>query len=149
LILDDPFFEVAAQVRIGSGYLPARRTKDKSKTGAGLTFRSKGAILKLLRSEKRVKTSLSETRFFFLNSLFSKTQQSNWAKRIRQKINININIMEPKMETVGTEPCSTGTCASCAKAAEEASQNEELSMAFLLALVPVIALTFFGQIGLL
>ncbi len=40
-------------------------------------------------------------------------------------------------------------CASCAKAAHEASQNEETSFAFLLALVPVLSLTFFGQVGLL
>lgn len=40
-------------------------------------------------------------------------------------------------------------CASCAKVAHEASQNEETSFAFLLALVPVLSLTFFGQVGLL
>lgn len=40
-------------------------------------------------------------------------------------------------------------CESCAQAAHEASQNEETSFAFLLALVPVLSLTFFGQVGLL
>lgn len=56
---------------------------------------------------------------------------------------------EPQMET-GTDPCSTGgTCPNCEKAKEEAAKNEEMSLAFLLALVPVISLTFFGQIGLL
>ncbi len=40
-------------------------------------------------------------------------------------------------------------CESCAKVAHEASQNEETSFAFLLALVPVLSLTFFGQVGLL
>lgn len=56
---------------------------------------------------------------------------------------------ETQMETPGTDTCSTGGCENCAKAAEEATQNEEVSLAFLLALVPVISLTFFGQIGLL
>lgn len=60
--------------------------------------------------------------------------------------------MEPiKMETTGTDAApSTGAgCPSCEQAAKETEQNEEISMAFLLALVPVISLTFFGQIGLL
>lgn len=57
--------------------------------------------------------------------------------------------MEPTMETQSTDACSTGTCAKCAQAAQEAAKNEELSMAFLLALVPIISLTFFGQLGLL
>jgi len=58
--------------------------------------------------------------------------------------------MEPKMETeVSTDECSTGGCPNCAKVAEESKQNEEISFAFLLALVPVISLTFFGQMGLL
>ncbi len=55
------------------------------------------------------------------------------------------------METTGTDAThDTGAgCPSCEKSAQEAVQNEEISMAFLLALVPVISLTFFGQIGLL
>jgi len=55
------------------------------------------------------------------------------------------------METTGTDStCSSGeACPNCVKREEEATQNEEMSMAFLLALVPVISLTFFGQIGLL
>lgn len=57
--------------------------------------------------------------------------------------------MEPKMETQSTDTCSTGGCDNCAKVAQEAAKNEELSLAFLLALVPVISLTFFGQMGLL
>jgi len=57
--------------------------------------------------------------------------------------------MEPVMETQSTDTCSTGGCDKCAQVALEASKNEELSFAFLLALVPVISLTFFGQIGLL
>lgn len=58
--------------------------------------------------------------------------------------------MEPKMETeVSTDTCSTGGCDNCAKVAQEAKQDEEISFAFLLALVPVISLTFFGQMGLL
>lgn len=54
------------------------------------------------------------------------------------------------MDTVATDPsCSTGQCPSCEQTAKETEQNEEISMAFLLALVPVISLTFFGQVGLL
>ena len=55
------------------------------------------------------------------------------------------------METLGSpeSPQAAAQCADCEKAAQEAAQNEEISMAFLLALVPVISLTFFGQIGLL
>ncbi|MDO8566416.1 MAG: hypothetical protein Q7S04_04540 [Candidatus Moranbacteria bacterium] len=57
---------------------------------------------------------------------------------------------EIQMETGTTEsPQTTAECGNCAKAAEEATKNEEISLAFLLALVPVISLTFFGQIGLL
>ncbi|MDD2766809.1 MAG: hypothetical protein PHH40_03540 [Candidatus Moranbacteria bacterium] len=55
--------------------------------------------------------------------------------------------METPMET--TDTCSTNGCPNCTKVAEESKQNEEMSLAFLLALVPVISLTFFGQMGLL
>jgi len=41
------------------------------------------------------------------------------------------------------------SCPSCAKTAKVASDNEEVSFAFLLAIVPVITITFFGQVGLL
>lgn len=56
-----------------------------------------------------------------------------------------------QMETTGTDAtCSTeGGCPNCEKASQEAKQNEEVSMAFLLALMPIISLTFFGQMGLL
>lgn len=40
-------------------------------------------------------------------------------------------------------------CESCKKAAEAAAASEDTNFAFLLALVPVLALTFFGNIGLL
>ncbi len=48
------------------------------------------------------------------------------------------------METTGSSDCPH-----CVKAAHETRQSEEVAMAFLLALVPVITLTFFGQVGLL
>lgn len=48
------------------------------------------------------------------------------------------------METTESQDCPT-----CQVAAVEASKNEEVAMAFLLALLPVITLTFFGQVGLL
>lgn len=57
-------------------------------------------------------------------------------------------IPTPEEETPLASHSGEG-CANCAKTVEEAEQNEEISMAFLLALVPVISLTFFGQIGLL
>ncbi len=40
-------------------------------------------------------------------------------------------------------------CENCAHVASEQAQSEETSMAFLLAVVPVLTLTFFGQVGLL
>ncbi len=49
------------------------------------------------------------------------------------------------METVESQE----SCTTCAHTAKVASENEEVAMAFLLALMPVITLTFFGQIGLL
>lgn len=59
--------------------------------------------------------------------------------------------MEPiKMEEAGTDAHGAGEgCPSCARVASETEKNAEISMAFLLALVPIISLTFFGQIGLL
>ncbi len=49
------------------------------------------------------------------------------------------------METLETQ----SGCTTCAHAAKSASESEETAMAFLLALLPVITLTFFGQVGLL
>ena len=58
--------------------------------------------------------------------------------------------MELIMETPSTDTsCGTGGCEKCAQVAQEAEKNDEISFAFLLALVPVISLTFFGQMGLL
>lgn len=54
--------------------------------------------------------------------------------------------MEPTMAHETTE---SPTCTTCQSAAVEMHKNEEVAMAFLLALVPVITLTFFGQVGLL
>ena len=48
-----------------------------------------------------------------------------------------------------SEDCTEESYPTCAKAAETAAENEETSMAFLLALLPVLTLTFFGQVGLL
>ena len=53
------------------------------------------------------------------------------------------------MEPVQTETVEQSSCPHCQKAAEESAKNEETSFAFLLALLPVITLTFFGQTGLL
>lgn len=55
-----------------------------------------------------------------------------------------------KIEQVGSDTHGAGEgCTNCAKVATEAAKNEEIGLAFLLALVPVISLTFFGQVGLL
>lgn len=54
------------------------------------------------------------------------------------------------MEEVKTEAVeSQGGCESCALHAETSRENEEMSFAFLLAIMPVLTLTFFGQAGLL
>lgn len=50
---------------------------------------------------------------------------------------------EPTMETTSPD------CPTCKVAVVEAKKNEDIAMAFLLALLPVITLTFFGQVGLL
>ena len=57
------------------------------------------------------------------------------------------------MEKMQNEPvmeAHTGAaCENCAQVATQQAQSEETSMAFLLAIVPVLTLTFFGQVGLL
>lgn len=53
---------------------------------------------------------------------------------------------EVKMETLGSQQDG---CPTCIKAAKATDENEEASFAFLLALVPVLTITLFGQIGLL
>jgi len=53
------------------------------------------------------------------------------------------------MEPMKEETVESQSCPHCEKAMVETRKNEEVAMAFLLALVPVITLTFFGQVGLL
>lgn len=54
------------------------------------------------------------------------------------------------MEEIKTETAESQTdCPTCAHTAKVASNNDEMAMAFLLALMPVISLTLFGQMGLL
>lgn len=63
-----------------------------------------------------------------------------------------ININNKSMETMQTETsveAAASDCPSCQQASADAAKNEETSLAFLLALLPVITLTFFGQVGLL
>lgn len=55
----------------------------------------------------------------------------------------------PAPETPEVPTDETHSCPSCKLAAEEAERNNEMSMAFLLALTPIITLTFFGHVGLL
>jgi hypothetical protein len=57
------------------------------------------------------------------------------------------NVSETSTESqAGSEVTS---CTECNAALEQASRNEELSFAFLLALVPALTLSLFGNIGLL
>ncbi len=49
----------------------------------------------------------------------------------------------------GSSTTPGAACTNCEKQAVEEAENENMSMAFLLALTPVLALTFFGQVGLL
>ncbi len=61
-------------------------------------------------------------------------------------------VEESPAETGTGSTCSPGEgsqCPDCVKTKQETAQNEEISLAFLLALVPIISLTFFGQLGLL
>jgi nitrate reductase NapE component len=54
------------------------------------------------------------------------------------------------MSEVMTESvASEDSCPSCAKTAMVTKENDEVSFAFLLAIVPVLTITFFGQVGLL
>ena len=52
-------------------------------------------------------------------------------------------------ETNESQAGSDVSCTGCQQAREQASKNEELSFAFLLALVPALTLSLFGNIGLL
>lgn len=57
---------------------------------------------------------------------------------------------EKKMEAqTESQAGSEVTCTDCNAALEKVSQNEELGFAFLLALVPALTLSLFGNIGLL
>lgn len=57
---------------------------------------------------------------------------------------------EVRMEdTPVVSECSGPDCPKCAKAAADAEEAENTNLAFLLAMLPVITLTFFGQAGLL
>lgn len=66
---------------------------------------------------------------------------------------INTKYKIVRMETPEQGPMTEAQCGpmceNCAAVAREKAHNEEASMAFLLALVPVLTLTFFGQMGLL
>ena len=53
------------------------------------------------------------------------------------------------MDPMETTPQEGVQCVDCEAHSAEKKANEEVSMAFLLALLPVMVLTFFGQVGLL
>lgn len=52
---------------------------------------------------------------------------------------------EVTMETLESQE----SCPHCAVTAKKAAESEEVSFAFLLALMPVLVITLFGQVGLL
>lgn len=52
---------------------------------------------------------------------------------------------EVKMETLESQD----SCETCAKHAKRTQESEEMAFAFLLALMPVLTITLFGQVGLL
>lgn len=57
---------------------------------------------------------------------------------------------EVKIETLdGGSTQGGAACTDCAQRAQETEESETTNFAFLLALTPVLALTFFGQVGLL
>jgi hypothetical protein len=49
------------------------------------------------------------------------------------------------METTEQKP----TCIHCQKRNEDENQNEEMNLAILIAFVPLLVMTLFGQIGLI
>ena len=58
-------------------------------------------------------------------------------------------MLEQNVETNVSQTGSEVTCEGCNATLERSSQTEELSFAFLLALVPALTLSLFGNIGLL
>lgn len=61
-----------------------------------------------------------------------------------------IMLEEQVLETQNESPVSSeASCTECAQAREQAHKSDELSFAFLLALVPALTLSLFGNIGLL
>jgi hypothetical protein len=57
-------------------------------------------------------------------------------------------MQEVTMET-SSATAGHSDCPQCQMAQLEAAENHESGLSFLLALLPVITLTFFGQVGLL
>ncbi|MDQ5976691.1 MAG: hypothetical protein QG664_604 [Patescibacteria group bacterium] len=58
---------------------------------------------------------------------------------------------EIRIEETSNEDATVdnGSCVHCAQRAQEETESHETSFAFLLALMPLVVLTFFGQVGLL
>ena len=57
--------------------------------------------------------------------------------------------MDTPMESTMPTTETVAECTDCAAHVAEQRKNEDASIAFLLALLPVMVLTFFGQVGLL
>jgi hypothetical protein len=91
---------------------------------------------------KRVKDIIVFYPFSFSTSPFKKAQGTGQKQKRR--------MTEVRNEdTPVVSECSGPDCPKCAKAAEDAAQSAEMGFAFLLAMLPVISLTLFGQAGLL
>ncbi len=53
------------------------------------------------------------------------------------------------VDATDVHACTDGTCSECQVRKEKDRANDEITLAFLLSLVPAIALTLFGNMGLL
>lgn len=56
---------------------------------------------------------------------------------------------EPTMPTPTQEPCVGPDCPECAKREEETKEAEEIGMAVLVALMPLLSITLFSNMGLI
>jgi hypothetical protein len=66
------------------------------------------------------------------------------------KVISNKNTMtEIRIEASSEDTPAGESCTHCAQRAQEEAESHETSFAFLLALMPLVVLTFFGQVGLL
>lgn len=56
---------------------------------------------------------------------------------------------QPVAQPTADPSCTDASCPDCAARAESDKQTEELMVAFLVALMPLMTITLFGNLGLL